>query len=485
MNRLYWRIFLYFGMALIVLSVFISLVYTRLNRSNIEEISQEQLRLLAGNIGVQVNYYAEEKDTDGFSSYLTALEEFWIVQNTDIWLISNAKEKYGMSSDFTNVELSHVDLPDRTDEIIKNAYQGATESYSDYDEIYERTMIHLAAPIRDKANRIIGVVILNSAMERQEDTILKYQQYMVISILIALIASAFIVMFFTKQISGPISRMKQFAFKLAKGNYEEKTHIKRRDEIGDLAKSLDILSEKLKEAEEMHDNIEQNRRDFFANISHELRTPITVLKGYAEALADGYISDDEKQKDYLARILRECTGMERLVADLLTISKIQNPDFEIEMEVTNVIAIMQDVLRSMRVILAKRDITVTMDYQDEISFALCDYDRIRQLFVVLVQNAVKYSEDGSSIEIYIGKEDKKLIITITDHGIGIAEEQREMIFERFARGSNHEVKDGSGLGLVVARSIVERHNGSIEVNSTLGEGSCFIVRLPEAKPPDM
>jgi signal transduction histidine kinase len=400
-------------------------------------------------------------------------------------LISNEEQKYGMSSDFTNVDLSHVVLPQKTEDMIEKAYSGLSESYNDYDTIYERTMIHLATPIKNTDNQVIGVIILNSAVESQENTILQYQKYMVISIVIALVASIFLVTFFTRQISSPISKMKQFAFKLAKGDYKDKTNIKRRDEIGDLAKSLDILSEKLKEAEEMRDNMEQGRRDFFANISHELRTPITVLKGYAESLADGYISEEAKQKDYYMRMLKECAGMERLVADLLTLSKIQNPDFVMEMEVTNVIAIIQDVLRSMRVILSKRNIAITMEYEDEKSFVLCDYDRIRQLFFVLVQNAVKYSEDGNSIEIFIGKENKKIVIMITDHGIGIEEEQKDVIFEKFIRGQNHEVKDGSGLGLVIAKSITERHGGTIEVNSSLGEGSCFIVRLPEAEPPDM
>lgn len=485
MKRLFWRIYIYFGAALVVLSVFIGLIYTKLNRGNIVEVYQEQLNVLAANIGEQIRDYVAEDDADGFFSYLTALEDFGEMQNTDIWIMSKSDSKYGMSSDFTNIELENVKLPEKTNTLIDNAYLGKAESYSDFDTIYEKTMIHLASPVVNNGGKIMGVILLNTTVEGQEKTISQYQKYLIISIAIALIASALIVTFFTRQIVHPISKMKRLALELAKGDYVKKTDILRKDEIGDLAKSLDVLSDKLKEAEEMRDNLEQSRRDFFSNVSHELRTPITVLKGYAETLADGYVIEPQKQQEYFSRIVRECSSMERLVSDLLILSKIQNPDFELDFEVINVIAIMQDVLRGMRVMLSEHKMAVSLDYENEMSFALCDYDRIRQLFMVLIQNSVKYSEDGSSIEVYIAKEEGQIVIMITDHGIGIAEEQKEEIFEKFYRGSNHSVKDGSGLGLVVAKGIVERHGGSISVISTLGEGSCFLVRLPEAAPPKM
>ena len=232
---------------------------------------------------------------------------------------------------------------------------------------------------------------------------------------------------------------------MAAGEYAQQTGIRRKDELGLLADSMDILSEKLVDAEEFRENLEQNRRDFFSNVSHELRTPITVVKGYAETLADGYVDNPAKQQEYYERIRKECAGMERLVADLLILSKMQNPDFEMNLEVLNVIAVMQDVMRSMRVMCADRKITADLQYNDECSLIEGDYDRIRQLFLILFQNAVKYADEGTETTIRIHRADGKLLVSMEDTGIAIPKEEWENVFEKFYRASNHGNKDGSGL----------------------------------------
>ena len=384
MKHLFWRVYIYFGVVLIVLLTLTGLIFSSLNRNNIMQVYENQMDTLAENIGVQV--------------------------------------EYAMSSDFANIELADVKLPEGTSDIIESAYKGKKKSYSDFDAIYEKTMLHYATPIMNGAGHVIGVIVLNATVEETENSISQYQRYLMISIGIGFFVSLILVVVFTRQIVRPISQMKQLALRLAAGNYVGKTKVTRTDEIGELAHSLDVLSEQLQEAEIMRNNIEQNRRDFFSNVSHELRTPITVMKGYAETLADGYVQGEEKKQEYYNRILKECSGMERLVADLLVLSKLQNPDFMLDMEIINVIAVAQDVLRSARVLMAEKQMTVSLEYDDECSMILGDYDRIRQLFLILVQNAIKYSYPKSKIE--------------------------------------------------------KRHNGTICVESELGKGSCFIVTLP-------
>ena len=252
-------------------------------------------------------------------------------------------------------------------------------------------------------------------------------------------------------------------------------------ELGMLANSMDILSAKLVEAEEFRENLEQNRRDFFSNVSHELRTPITVVKGYAETLADGYVEDEKKQKEYFDRILNECAGMERLVSDLLILSKMQNPDFVMDTEILNVIAVMQDSLRSIRVLMNEKRIHSTLDYDDECSLIDGDYDRIRQLFLVLLQNAVKYADEDTEIRVGISRGEEVITISVEDTGMPVPKSEWSSIFEKFYRGNNHGNKDGSGLGLMVARHIVERHMGSIWVTSDEVNKTCFFVQLPGVK----
>ena len=159
--------------------------------------------------------------------------------------------------------------------------------------------------------------------------------------------------------------MRKIALKLAEGDYEAKTNIQQGGEIGELANSIDILSVKLKENEEVRNNMEQMRKDFFANVSHELRTPITVMRGYAEMLVDGVVTKEEKKQQYYSRILGECKSMERLVGDLLLLSKMQNPDFQIEREPINLIQVFSDIIRGIHVVAAQKNISINFHYNEE------------------------------------------------------------------------------------------------------------------------
>lgn len=196
------------------------------------------------------------------------------------------------------------------------------------------------------------------------------------------------------------------------------------------------------------------------------------------------MTEDEKRQDYYGRMLKECVGMERLVSDLLILSKMQNPDFALDMEILNVIAVAQDSLRSVRGLLQEKQMKVDFSYDDECSLISGDYDRVKQLFLIILQNAIKYSGNNTSLTIRIKKQDEKILVSIADEGVGIAPEDLENVFEKFYRGKNHNEKDGSGLGLVVARHIMERHGGSIWAESILTEGTTFFFEFPAEEVPE-
>ena len=171
--------------------------------------------------------------------------------------------------------------------------------------------------------------------------------------------------------------------------------------------------------------------------------------------------------------------MEKLVSDLLILSRMQNPEYELNTEVLNVIAVAQDAMRSLRILMKERNMTGTVEYEDACSLIEGDYDRIRQLFVILLQNAVKYGDEGTVIDVRIWRENGWIKAQVRDFGSVIPENEWGQIFEKFYRASNHGEKDGSGLGLVVARHIVERHGGKISVSSTEKEGTIFLTEFPE------
>lgn len=482
MKKIFWRVGVYFAVALVVFTAVTGVVFTRFNRHNIMVVYKGELKSLALSVSERVSDAMMGNDSGDFFTYLSALKDFGELRNTDIWIMSNPSAETPLDEAYTNVDINTLTVQEENMQaLIETAKSGKTKSYSGYDGIYEMDMMHLATPVRNARGENVGIVVVNGQMDYRQGSVEQYQKYMFLSVIIALLSSLVIAAFFSRQLVRPIIRIKEIALRMAAGQYAQKTDIHRGDELGMLADSMDILSEKLVEAEEFRDNLEQNRRDFFSNVSHELRTPITVVKGYAETLVDGYVEEEERQKEYFERILKECAGMERLVSDLLILSKMQNPDFQMETEVLNVIAVMQDSLRSMRVLMNEKRIQAKLDYEDECSLIEGDYDRIRQLFLVLLQNAVKYADEDTEIHVKINRRDARITISVEDTGLPVPKSEWKNIFEKFYRADNHGNKDGSGLGLVVARHIVERHDGNIWVTSDEVSKTCFHVELPETE----
>lgn len=479
MKKIFWRVFVYFSVVLMVFTIMIGLMFTRFNRTNIVGAYKQQLGDLAAGVAQRTSRAAENNEADTFLDYMKAMEDFGNQQDIDVWIVSNPDSTSPLSEDYTTMDIRSLNLPEETKRILDSAYSGKKKNYSDYDDIYKKTMLHIAVPIRNSAGDVIGAVVTTGPMEMQENTIVQYEKYMLICVMVGLLLAVLLAFYFSRQLVRPIIKIKETALILAAGQYDCQTGIKRRDELGSLAESMDILSKRLVQAEEYREDIEQNRRDFFSNVSHELRTPIAVVKGYADAMVGGYVADPAKQEEYLRRIQSECGSMEHLVSDLLILSRMQNPDYELNLEVLNVIAVAQDAMRGIRILMAEKNLTGKVTYEDECSLVEGDYDRIRQLFTILLQNAVKYSDEGTEIDVHIARREGKIIADVRDIGSVIPEEEWENVFEKFYRASNHGEKEGSGLGLVVAKNIVERHGGKISARSDEKIGTCFSVEFPE------
>jgi signal transduction histidine kinase len=341
------------------------------------------------------------------------------------------------------------------------------------DEVYDVPTITYAYPIYGINHEVAGAVLLIRQVDEQKKIIESSLKLIVISIIVALAISFIIIIVFATELSLPISRMRKTALELAAANYHSKTGIKRNDELGDLAKTVDILSEKLLENDIQRKNLDQMRLDFFANVSHELRTPIAVLRAYTETLIDGVVKDREKVSQYYDRMLAECKSMERLVGDLLLLSKMQNPDFGIEKEPVDLVQVFDNILRSAAAIAEKKNIAIEIMKDQPNYIIIGDYERLRQMFMIILDNAIKFSEENKTVHINLVKEDK-IKVSIKDEGIGISQADIGNIFEKFYKSNLKQNASGTGLGLAIARQIAIKHEGTIEVSSTLGVGSEFI-----------
>ncbi|BCN32157.1 sensor histidine kinase [Anaeromicropila herbilytica] len=470
-NRLFLKVYFNYAVMLLVFAVLLGFIFMKLFENSTMKIYSARLENDAKKISERVSEFVETDDAE-YASYVEILIEM-NAPDTDVWIISNAAAKNPMSDKFENIKIKNIDLEENhIQDVIQDTFNGEIMSKTCYMPIYGNTMRVVGYPIYNENKEVIGGVLLSSQKESQADTIDTSQKLIYISAAMGLFISFIIAILFARKLSQPIVKMRKTALILADGNYNVKTGIEQKDEIGDLATTIDILAERLLENEQERKNMEQMRLDFFANVSHELRTPITVVRAYVEMLVDGVVTDSNKVANYYDRMLKECKSMERLVGDLLILSKMQNPDFEIEKEPINLIQIFEDIIRSIHAISKKKNISIEISKEQESYIMLGDYDRIRQMFLVIIDNAIKFSDINSSIYINLSYMDK-LIISIEDQGIGISEEELPHIFEKFYKSKLRQNATGSGLGLAIANQICLRHGGNIKVESMPHQGTKF------------
>ena len=234
----------------------------------------------------------------------------------------------------------------------------------------------------------------------------------------------------------------------------------------------------LRELERLR-QLDELKSEFVSNVSHELRTPLSVIKSYVETILEQVDpSDYQTQREFLTVVNNETDRLAALVNDLLDISRIESGRFEIELSTIALPDIIQTVARDLETKSNKHQIIV--DIPSPLPDVSADEDKLVQVFLNLVDNAIKFSPDGGKIFIKAGVKGKMIKCDISDQGIGIAEKDISRIFEKFYRIDNSDIYEipGTGLGLSIVRHIIESHGGKISVKSRLGKGSTFIVLLP-------
>lgn len=223
-------------------------------------------------------------------------------------------------------------------------------------------------------------------------------------------------------------------------------------------------------------------QEFLSMISHELRAPVTVIRGSMEALCDGIIDEPAVVDEYHFQILKESIYLQRLVGDLLELSRLQNSEFEMEREELNVINVLEDVIWGMKKISSEKNITFDFDKGNNIINYKGDYGRLRQMFIVVIDNAIKFSKPNSKIDVIVNTENNCHKVHIKDYGCGIKKENIPDIFNKFFKNNSEENKNGTGLGLSIANQIAIRHGIDVKVYSQEGEGAEFVFTFAlEAK----
>ncbi|MCA0756804.1 HAMP domain-containing histidine kinase [Paenibacillus sp. N4] len=273
----------------------------------------------------------------------------------------------------------------------------------------------------------------------------------------------------------PLKMMTSAATRMAEGDFSVRLPARRGDELGELAGSMNRMARSLSQLETM-------RQDFVASVSHEIQSPLTSIGGFAEALRSGEVTEAERNR-YISIIKEESTRLSRLSENLLKLASLDSQQHPFRPEPYRLDRQMRDVvLASEPHWLAKRQ---TVELRMEETVITADRDQLSQLWVNLLSNSMKFTPEGGVISFTLTELEGSAVVRVSDTGIGIKEEDKDRVFERFYKGDSSRDRSagGSGLGLSIARKIVRIHGGSIALEAQPDrQGACFIVRLPLGGP---
>ncbi|RKL63424.1 HAMP domain-containing protein [Thermoanaerobacteraceae bacterium SP2] len=452
---------------------------------------------------------------------------------------------------------------------------------------FDAAMLTVALPIKTEGG-VMGALILYSPMESIQNSVWQIRRLILLAAAGAVIIATALSFVLSKTVSRPLVEMKKVAEGMAKGDFEGRVSVSSQDEIGTLAKTINYLSDALKnninalsqEKEqlknvllsmtdgvitfdadsrlimanpqardmlrvEMDDEgkegfkvlyplldrvretkkplqeelkldgriisarlaplmdeglnlwgmvavlqdvtrarkLEHLRREFVGNVSHELRTPLSYLQGYTEALLDGMVEDPEEKKKYLNIILDETLRLRRMVNELLDLSQIESGHLHLKKDKISLKNLIERVVKKLTPLSQKKGIKISTEFE-ELPLVMADEDRIEQVMINLIDNAMRYNEGSGEIRIKARKSEGGVIVSVKDNGPGIPEDELPFIWERFYKVDKARTRKtgGTGLGLAIVKNIIEVHGGKVWAKNCAEGGTGFYFSLPEDTP---
>lgn len=359
---------------------------------------------------------------------------------------------------------------DIINEALSGEYTGTTDL-----EIYDHNCYIVAVPVM--MNTKDGDVPLGVVFTATDAGYISVFRNDVLNMLILASLLAFGVSFFIMWVSSynlvkPLSEMSDAAKKFAKGDFSKRVHVRRTDEIGQLSIAFNNMADSLSKSED-------TRRSFIANVSHELKTPMTTIAGFIDGILDGTIPED-KMMHYLRIVSSEIKRLSRLVTTMLNLSRIDSGALKLNYQHFDITAIVFKSLLSFETKIEEKNIEIRGLGNSKQVFIDGDPDMLHQVVYNLIENAVKFTNKDGYIEIKLAPRKGNVLVSIKNSGQGISQSDLRFIFDRFYKTdkSRSQDKNGMGLGLYLVKTIVELHNGNISVSSVEGEYCAFEFYIP-------
>lgn len=435
--------------------------FDHLAKERAQELYNEA-SLIANQYGAE--YYDKQMTRSEVSIQLKAVDTFLNVQ---IWLVDTEGNIIINTRDSSFTTRAIPDFNPAS--LGKNLYQ-----IGHYYNMFSEEMISVSAPITSNF-QTRGYIIIHSsirALENARDSLLNISYF---TLMVIFLLSLIFLLVFTIVIYFPLKKITVAANAYAAGDLKYKVNCHSNDEMGYLAATLNYMAHELNKSEEYQKN-------FVANVSHDFRSPLTSIKGYVEAMKDGTIPY-EMQEKYLDIVIFETERLRKLTSSLLTLNSYNSRAIILDISTFDINQVIKNTLATFEGICSKKKISFVLTLDEKVKMVSADMGKIQQVLYNLIDNAIKFSNNNSSIRITVSERSGKVFVSVKDSGIGIPKEALGKIWDRFYKTDLSRGKDkrGTGLGLSITKEIIQSHNENIDVISTEGVGTEFVFSLPKPK----
>ena len=399
-------------------------------------------------------------------SHLSALDTYL---DAEIWMI-DIDGRIVLESDKKLVAIRHD--PHTIDDFDPTSFGTSYYMTGDFFGEFDEEMLTVISPINYNL-RVRGYLVMHTSMQElyaEKEAILNIV-YLTLAIL--LVISFIALLFVGHIIYHPMKKITKAASEYAAGNLDYQVELDTEDEFGRLASSMNLMAKELNE-------MEAYEKKFIANISHDFRSPLTSITGYVEAMMDGTIPIEFQEK-YFNIVLFETDRLKKLTEELLVLNSFGSKRGMLEITTFDINAIIKTTAASFEGRCKERKISIDLLFESWHEPVKADMSKIQQVLHNLIDNAIKFSNDNSTIEVETTVKHEKVFVSVKDHGSGIPKEHQKKIWERFYKSDSSRGKDkrGTGLGLAIVKEIIQTHNEHINVISTEGVGTEFIFSLPK------
>lgn len=392
------------------------------------------------------------------ASYLDATT--WVIDNNNNMLVVSPKSTLSRK------------IPQQ--QAIADVFDGnIVRNQSGFEQYFSTPVLTIGYPIEIQG-KVQYAIFIHTPMPQILKTIEEVRDIIIKVVGVTSLLTFFLIYFISRQITKPLKEMNQVAKQIAGGDFDKRISLEGTDEVGELAASLNYMAQEL-------DKIEENRKAFIANVSHDLRSPITSIQGFVTAILDGTIPQQNQEK-YLNIVLNECQRLIKMANGILELNKMEEGTMPLKKMEFDIHEMIKDLLDNFETVTKEKSLIVDLILENKQQLVFADPDKIVRVVQNLLDNSFKFVNETGTIQIETKVKQQKVWVYIRNSGPPISEEDQYHIWERFYKSDRSRGKDkkGMGIGLVIVKEIMKQHGEVVGVTSEADEMVCFYFSLPTA-----